>query len=252
MSRHLVAVSHGTADPAGQARVQALVDAVAARITVPVSLAHVDVQQPEIGAVLASLAEPADAVVVPLLLTAGYHVHVDLRRIVDRLPDADGRIPALTGALGPDDRIVDVLVRRALDAGFVRGHHRVVLASAGSSDESAVQDCHQIATRLADQLGAPVSEAYVSAAHPRVPAAVGTCLTRHPDRPVMVLSHLLAPGFFQSRLRSEAIAAGASIVTPPMLGLWGPVPESLVDVVVDRFVQHARAEAVPGRVHFLR
>ena len=83
MSRHLVAVSHGTADPAGQARVQALVDAVAARITVPVSLAHVDVQQPEIGAVLASLAEPADAVVVPLLLTAGYHVHVDLRRIVD-------------------------------------------------------------------------------------------------------------------------------------------------------------------------
>ena len=47
--------------------------------------AFVDVQQPDVSSVLDRLGDVHAAVVVPLLLSAGYHVHVDLAREIEKL-----------------------------------------------------------------------------------------------------------------------------------------------------------------------
>ena len=234
----LLAVSHGTADPAGQERIAALARAVRTRTVAEVLLTHVDVQAPAVEDVVDGLAQERDAVIVPLLLSAGFHVKVDLRRAARGIPVAP--------ALGPDERLVDVLARRALAAGFVLGHHRVVLGAAGSTDAGAVADCRAVADGVAARLGTPVADAYLSAAQPDVTTAVGTARRQDAGRPVLVLSYLLAPGYFQSRLVAEAAAAGAVATTDPLLGVSGPVPEELVDLVVSRYRATVEACSTPG------
>ena len=248
----LVGISHGTASADGQAAVQRLIDAVgdaaagrsasvAADVPVPspaiVRLGHVDVQQPDVAATLDALPRSAPAVVVPLLLSAGYHVHVDLRREIDGVVDRPVR---LAGALGPDDRLVEVLRRRLDEAGATHDD-LVVLAVAGSSDARAVDDCRDMGERLAVALGAPVTVGFLSAAEPRLADAIAAVREGGGDHRVVVASYLLAPGYFQDL----AAAAGADLVTEPLL-TPDDAPVELVDVVLDRFaasVSEAVAEA---------
>ncbi|MGW9632235.1 sirohydrochlorin chelatase [Agromyces sp. NPDC055520] len=241
----LVAISHGTSSPEGQAAVRALADAVeaaaAAAAATPatpaapaaVRLGHVDVQQPDVAAALASLPPALPAVVVPLLLSAGYHVHVDLRREIDETPD---RRVSLAAALGPDDRLVEVLRRRLAEAGATPDDH-VVLAAAGSSDARAVDDCRDMGRRLGAAIAAPVTVGFLSAAEPRLADAIaavraadaGTSGTS-PARRVVAASYLLAPGYFQDLV----LAAVADLVTEPLL-TPDDTPIELVDIVLDRF-----------------
>ncbi|QAY71000.1 sirohydrochlorin chelatase [Xylanimonas protaetiae] len=247
----LLAVSHGTSSPTGAAAVAALVDAVRDHLRDHrldqevdhrggrVAGGFVDVQQPDVPASLAALGADgpggAPVVVVPLLLAAGYHVHVDLRDDVAaaRAAGADVR---LAGALGPDDRLVDVLQRRLAEAGLRDGDH-VVLAAAGSSDARALDDCEAVARELAARLRTqPVTLAYVSAAQPRVPAAVaaarGPAAASGGGAPrVVVATFLLAPGYFADLVA----AAGGDVTTAPLLTADGPIPPELVAIVADRF-----------------
>ncbi len=149
----LIACSHGTASPEGQAAVAGLVAAVAAaRPDLEVHGAFVDVQQPDPAAVLDTLPADREARLVPLLLSAGYHVFVDLTDI------AAGRAHTVVApALGPDPRLVALLHRRLVAAGL-RDGDRVVLAPLGSSDGRAVSDCAATAAALA-----------ASSAHPSPP-----------------------------------------------------------------------------------
>ncbi|WP_241975781.1 MULTISPECIES: sirohydrochlorin chelatase [Cryobacterium] len=83
----LVGIAHGTSSPAGQAAVAGLMRAVAkAHPDLTVTLGFVDVQHPDTPETLAALPAGLPAVVVPLLLSAGYHVHVDLTEAVDAGP----------------------------------------------------------------------------------------------------------------------------------------------------------------------
>ena len=139
----LLAISHGTASAEGQAAIRRLVDAVAARLPdVTVRLGHVDVQQPDVAASLASIPDAEPVVIVPLLLSAGYHVRVDLRK-----QSAGRSAVTIAPALGPDPRLVDVLVAR-LEAAGLEDSDAVVLAVAGSSDERANDDCRVIGAML--------------------------------------------------------------------------------------------------------
>lgn len=229
----LLAISHGTASVTGAGAVATLVDAVAARLDhAPVHAGFVDVQQPDVPACLAGLRDDAAVratVVVPLLLSAGYHVHVDLREDVDAAVAAGDDV-TLGGALGPDDRLVDVLVRRLHEAGLT-GDDTVVLAAAGSSDARAVADCETTAGHLADRLGRPVHVGYISNATPRVHEVVDAARAEHPERRVVVASYLLAPGFFADL----AARAGGDVTTAPLLVAHEEAPAELVDVVVDRW-----------------
>lgn len=225
----LVAASHGTSSADGRAAVAALVDAVRrAAPRVMVEDAFVDVQQPDVASVLERLGERHAAAVVPLLLSAGYHVHVDLAREVAQA----GGAPLVGAALGPDDRLVEVLAERLAEAGL-RGDDRVVLAAAGSSDMRAVDDCRIIGRRLAGRLGRPVAVGFLSAARPGLRDAIARTRATHPVSRVVVSSYLLAPGYFHDL----AIAAGGDATTAPVLRADAAPPASLVGLVLDRYAE---------------
>lgn len=220
----LVACSHGTASPEGQRAVSGLVSAVAARRPdLDVRAAFVDVQDPSPAEVLTELSgRPAR--LVPLLLSAGYHVFVDLTEAA-----ASAESATVSPALGPDDRLARLLHARLEQSG-VRPGDRVVLAAAGSSEPSAVADCATVARALGHLVGRPVTAAYLSAAQPRVAETVAA-LHDSPGR-VVVATYLLAPGFFADL----AARSGADVVTAPLLLPDEQPPEPLVDIVLERYL----------------
>lgn len=234
----LVAVSHGTSNPEGQRLVAQLVQQVSDSATARglddlVTLGHVDVQQPDVPNSLAALPESMPAVVVPVLLSAGFHVNVDLKRDTAELDQA----VKVGGALGPDDRLVDLVLSRMDTAGVDAQHDALIFAAAGSSDHSAVRDCREMAARLQDRLGHPVQDAYLSFAEPAVKNAVvaARAQTEREGRGgrVVLLSYLLAPGYFQSMLER----AEADLVTSPLLPAGSQkAPIELVEIVLDRFL----------------
>lgn len=220
----LLAISHGTSSVAGRSAVGGLVAAVRRRHG-DVRGGFVDVLRPDVPAVLARLEPGRHAVLVPLLLSAGYHVHVDLRRAVRQRAEH----VRVAGALGPDPALIAVLARRLEEAGL-RPDGRVVLAAAGSSDGRAVADCRVVAEQLAARLDRPVAIGFLSAASPRLPEAVEAA--RGGGR-VVVSSYLLAPGYFQDLVER----AGADIVTAPLLLPRQEPPAELVDLVLRRFAE---------------
>jgi sirohydrochlorin ferrochelatase len=225
VSSALVLCAHGTRDPLGRQTVRDVLAAVAERLPgVEVLEAYVDVHGPDVAEVVAGLpsaeGDAVAGVVVPLLLAAGYHVHVDIARAVADRPDVRS-----TGALGPDDLLVDVLVGRLEAAGAERGG-RVVLAPAGSSDARAQADSADMAARLEQRWGGTVQLGYAAGPVPTVADAVATARAAAAGKPVAVASYLLAPGFFQRRVEES----GADVVTGPI----APHP-LLVDIVVARY-----------------
>ncbi|MDN5797729.1 MAG: cobalamin biosynthesis protein CbiX [Intrasporangium sp.] len=221
----LVACSHGTASPEGQAAVRGLVDAVARRRPdLQVRSAYVDVQEPSPAEVLARLGgRPAR--LVPLLLSAGYHVFVDL---TDAAAAAAAGGTTVAPALGPDRRLAE-LIRARLGRRHLRTTDTVVLAAAGSSNEFAVADCETAATQLGELLGRRVTAAYLTAGQPRLTDVVAN--EHAAGRGVLVATYLLAPGSFADR----AANCGAEHVTAPLLLAGEPPPEAIVDIVLQRF-----------------
>jgi len=221
----LLAISHGTGSPAGQAAVSALVEAVAARLPdVTVRLGHVDVQQPDVAASLDALPEGQPVVIVPLLLSAGYHVRVDLKE------QSAGRADVtIAPALGPDPRLVDALVSR-LRPLAPAADDAVVLAVAGSSDDRANEDCREIGRMLGAELDRDVTVGFLAAADPRLDAAVAHA-SEDGSRRVVVAEYLLAPGYFHDL--AVRLATG-SPVARPLLDDDEP-PAALVELVVERY-----------------
>jgi sirohydrochlorin ferrochelatase len=238
----LLATSHGTSDPAGQRAVVALVDAVAAAAGhLTVMGGYVDVQTPDVPTCLSGIADGSAAsgadpvrpvVIVPLLLSAGYHVRVDLAEAAA----AASQPVRVTGALGPDLRLARVLADR-LHAIGLRRDDRVVLAAAGSTDANAVADCHTVGDQLATVLGRPVTVGFISAAQPRLADAVHAARVGAPGR-VVVATYLLAPGYFAGL----AAGCGADAVSAPLLVDGVAPPRELVDVVIDLYTSAARLE----------
>lgn len=230
----LVGCSHGTDDLAGRAAIATILDDVRAlRPDLDVREAFVDVQQPEVADVVAAaLADGGAAVVVPLLLSVGYHVRVDIAAAVDR-PGAAAAVP-----LGPDPRLVDVLADR-LEAAGLACDDAVVLAAAGSSVAAAAVAVEEVAAGLARRLGRPVTVGYGAGAHPRVPVAVAQARAGlPPGGRVVVASYLLAPGYFLDRVRE----AGADVVAEPL------APDGrLAAIVLDRYDAAARDAGGDGR-----
>ena len=74
----LVVVAHGSRDPRALSTVSALLDRVRAlRPDVPVHLGHIELNAPLLPDTLAALGD-TEAVLVPLLLSRGYHVKQDI------------------------------------------------------------------------------------------------------------------------------------------------------------------------------
>jgi sirohydrochlorin ferrochelatase len=231
----LVACAHGTRNPTGRRLVAEL--ALAARALRPglrTTAAFVDVQPPTVVDVVRDLAAASTrAVVVPLLLSGGYHVHVDIA----------GAVAAHEGALaarplGPDPRLAAVLLDRLRSAGADPRdpNTAVVVAAAGSSDARAVADVEDTADLLQRDWAGPVTTGYGSAARPTVPDALAAARRAGAER-VVVASYLLAPGHFHDKLAE----AGADCVTAPLLP-----DERIAAVLLDRYDAALEAAGAPA------
>jgi sirohydrochlorin ferrochelatase len=220
----LVACAHGTRNPTGRRLIGEL--ALAARALRPglrTTAAFVDVQPPTVVDVVRGLSSSdTPAIVVPLLLSGGYHVHVDIAGAVAAHPSATAAKP-----LGPDPRLAAVLTDRLVAAGADRRNPNtaIVLAAAGSSDPRSVADVEGTADLLQRDWAGPVTTGFGSAAQPTVPDAV-TAARKAGAEQVVVASYLLAPGHFHDKLQG----AGADYVTAPLLP-----DERIAAVLLDRY-----------------
>ncbi len=209
----LVAVAHGSSYPAAAQTVTALARNVTRLAPViDIRVAFVQHAEPSLPRALAQAGD--NAVVVPLLLSAGYHLTTDIA----------GTARRVAGPLGPDQLLVIALMSRLAEAG-VPGGVGVVLAATGSSDPKAAGQITAQAELLAAELGAPVIPAFAASGQPTVEDAV-TQLRDKTRGPVAVASYLLAPGLFHDRLAKS----GADWVTAPL----GDHP-AVAALVIDRY-----------------
>ncbi|MGW3625653.1 sirohydrochlorin chelatase [Streptomyces sp. NPDC000880] len=215
----LVAVAHGSRDPRALRTVTELLDRVRElRPGLDVRLGHIELNEPLLPGTLAALdgERRADgttrAVLVPLLLSRGYHVKHDLPQAAAAVAGADIRVAA---PLGPHPLLVEALCSRLAEAGWrpEDGTSRstgVVLAAAGSRDSDSATDAMRTAELLSERLGGvPVIPAYASAARPTVPAALRTLTARGRHR-IAVASYFAFPGLFATRSAAAAPCLAAA------------------------------------------
>lgn len=238
----LIAVAHGSRDPRAAATVEALLDRVRlARPGLEVRAAYLDHTPPAPAGALHGLDEAA---VLPLLLTAAYHSHVDIPAALSEAVARRPRLRVHLGApLGPHPLLLTALERRLAEAGVEIGDPTtaVVLVSAGSSDVRA----NAVVAGLARQWARlrpwwSVTAAYASAAAPAPAEEVGR-LTRAGAPRVVVAPYLLAPGHFADRVRRDARRAGAHRVADVL----GPAPE-LATILLERYGQAVQAARAPA------
>ncbi len=231
----LVACSHGTRSPAGRAVIARIRAALAAAVPeAELREAYVDVEQPEVAEVVAEAAAHGPVVVLPLLLSTGFHTSVDIAAAVAPHPGATAAAP-----LGPHELLVPALRDRLAavsggDAGHRPGDH-VVLAAAGSSDPAAARAVERMRDLLAARLPAPVTVGYGAGCAPTIPEAVASARTAGARR-VIAASYVLAPGHFADLVER----AGADLVSAPL----GDHP-AVIAVAAARFREGAAAGRIP-------
>ncbi|WP_240677050.1 sirohydrochlorin chelatase, partial [Actinacidiphila soli] len=116
----LVAVAHGSRDPEALRTAQALLDRIrAVRPGLPVRLGHIELNEPRLGDTLAGLR--GDVVLVPLLLSRGYHVKQDIPQALAGAPHLRG---VVAGPLGPHPLLAEALHGRLAEAGWRAGAAR--------------------------------------------------------------------------------------------------------------------------------
>ena len=227
----LVCCSHGTDSAAGRAVVTAIVDRARASLGVETRETYVDVQQPQVDEVVASVEGPT--VVVPLLLSPGFHTAVDIGRAAASRDDV-----VVTPTLGPHPFLVEALEERLERAGVRSGDH-VVLAASGSSRPEAAARVEQVRAALDERIAAPVTVGFAYGARPTVTAAVRAARASGARR-VVIASYVLAPGHFADLIA----AAGADVVTDPLgVAPSGGADERIVRIVAERY-RTAAAELI--------
>jgi sirohydrochlorin ferrochelatase len=229
----LLAVAHGTTDPDGLAEIRRLINIVRTkRPDLPIELCWLDRAEPSFSDALAALTGPV--VVVPVLLSTGYHVKIDITAVVA------GRLEtAVAAQLGPDERITEV-VRQRLRPGRDTDADEVdvVLFATGSSDPEAAEQLSLVAGQLDQLLRADESPNRFTV-HARTLAQPDGWLDGITDR-FDAANYLLAPGRFNDLLRTTMPPLGAGFVAPPI----GAHP-LVAAVIIDRY-EEAAALLVPG------
>jgi sirohydrochlorin ferrochelatase len=215
----LLAVAHGTRDRAGVTEVERLSELIRrGRPDVQVRLCWLELAPPLLADVVDGTAGPA--VVVPLLLSTGYHVKIDITTVIGDRPAT-----AVAAQLGPDRRITGVVLQRLREAGGVVPTAGVVLFASGSSDPEAAENLAAVADQLERQADCRVYPRFLTDERWRdgVPSGVG------------VANYLLAPGYFNDRLQTFGSELGLDRVPEPI----GAHP-AVAEVVWDRYDEAVR------------
>jgi sirohydrochlorin ferrochelatase len=193
----LLIAAHGTASAEGHQTFIALVRNVRAlRPSLTITLGFVDVLLPRVEDVLEAVR--GTTILVPALLSSGYHVSADIPRSIRRRRGA-----SITRHLGPDPLLTRALADRLAHARGSRDPAPIALVSAGSSDPAARVELDEAAADLASVVGVDVRA--VSLADPDFD------LSGHE-----VASYLLAEGTMSDTIAARAADAGVTVIGRPI------------------------------------
>jgi sirohydrochlorin ferrochelatase len=221
-SSRLVTVAHGTRVTHGNQVAASITEQAARILGVPATTSYVELCEPLLADVMADRRSRAGApdVVVPLLLSTGFHIKTD---IPDAVADAHS---ILTRPLGPDPTLTAVMCRRLQEAGAVPGS-AVVMVAAGSNDPDALPDLAEAERLLSVAWGAPVFTATVAGSGRPLADAIAEA-RGHGD--VAVSTYLLSPGYFSRKAATIAEEQGVRHVA----GVLGDHAR-IVELVVRRY-----------------
>jgi sirohydrochlorin ferrochelatase len=234
----LIAAVHGTRDGRDRPIVEALLDRVRARRpSLRIRAAYLQFSAPS---VTTALVQSRDAVVVPLLLSTGYHLRSDLPAAIRTARVAVGADAsfALAPALGPHDLLADALIGRLTTAGW-HGRIPIVLAAAGSTDPRATADVRRMARLLALRTRVQVAVGFAAGTSPTVTQTVAR-LRQEGAGAVAVASYLIARGQFHD----IAAASGADVVADPLAD-----HPALAELVLQRYDAAIPAPLPLAHVH---
>lgn len=226
----LLLIAHGSRDPEAAATCEGLRDLV--RRSLPdtvVELSYLSHTRPTPAHALTRFGT-GPVVLVPLLLAAAYHVHVDIEAVAASAR-AEGRDVRVAGALVGHRDLLDVLVDRIAEAGMGR-LSPLTLAASGTSDPAANTATRGVADHLAERLGVVVKAAFVTTL-PSLSDALAGGATRG------VITFVLAPGGFARDIAEQSTAARV-----PHTGVLG-VHAALARALTERY-RDALAVPVSG------
>ena len=203
---HILATAHGTDSAEGRAAINLvrveLDDMLRAHggsqdTQYQVHEAYVDVQSPNVDEAALVLPKEELCVIVPILLSTGFHTQVDLRRAAKNSGIAQVR---LAEPLGPDASLAALQRARLEQAGW----------SPGSPRQDGREDMSQAAALLEAELGEPVRNGFVAAIDPKLADLAET------EQPSFASPYLLAEGFFAGKMRRdiERVSPGTTVVAP--------------------------------------
>ena len=230
-------ISHGTSSPEGQDAVARLVAARRpTRCPVrPSPAGSSTCSSPTSAVSLSSLADGVPAVVVPLLLSAGYHVHVDLGGSSPRISPATPCSPrpsAPTTGSWPCSR------SRLAEVGL-RPNDRVVLAGGGLQRRPRRRGLPRDGT--APGRCARPHRSTSASCPPRRPGSRMPSPWCAPCIRLVTRRREHLPPCARLLRRSRRGDAGADVATAPLLIAGEAPPTELVDIVVDRYDVACRA-----------
>lgn len=239
----LLAVAHGSRDPASQQVVEDLLGRAAGlRPGLRTVGAYVDNASPSVRAALDALAAEGvgEVVVLPLLLTPASHSKTDVAASVQA-----GRLahPALRlrygRPLGPHPVLVEVLARRLREAGG-RDDDPVVLVAGGALDPDANAQVARTARLLWEGRSWPAVEiAFASTTRPTVPEALERLRALGASR-VSLARYFLGPGRLPDLVaRSARSVSGLDVVVSAPLGS----SQELAGLLLERY-DEARGSVV--------
>ncbi len=217
----LLLVGHGSADPRHAAALQRLTDRVRSLTANPTELGFLEHNQPAAaGAAMQLRLAGADALIlVPLLLSDGFHARADVPQAAALASRASGLPVAVAAALGPHQLIAAACRQRVSDE---IGSGRLLLAQPGEADSAA----GELAESVARDLAVPVTHGLEALEHELGHATADT----------VVIRLLLADGVLADRMGAICRAAGVDSI-----GVLADAP-ALADLVLLR----AAEAAVPG------
>ncbi len=231
----LLAVAHGSRDPASQEGVRALLRrARAQRPGLRTADAYVDNAAPSIRRALADLVADGvdDVAVLPLLLTPASHSKTDVAASVQAGRLAHPRLRLRYGRpLGPHPVLVDVLDRRLREAG-AHPDDPVLLVAGGALDPDANAQVAATARLLWEGRSWPsVDIAFASTTGPTVPEALER-LRRLGASRVAVARYFLGPGRLPRLVEQQARSVdGLEVVVSASLG----VTDGVAGLLLGRF-----------------
>ena len=184
-----------------------------ARPECDVVLCYLDVREPSLRSALDG--HPGPSVVVPMLLSTGYHVTQDIPSMTTGRPAV-----RVANRLGPHSLLTSALIDRLTEAGGAPAEQIAMVAS-GSSHPGAAIDLARAANDLADRMQRTVTPV------PLYADPAGRIAAMRGKGTVAVATYLLAEGFFADQVR--AAAPGLPIAAP-----IGAHP-AVVDLVWQRY-----------------